>query len=1369
MSPFFHPCSLKHSLLLLLLFVLLLLLPTASHTCVHDVYISTLEPAKAPPTDGARARRNADAIVAPIRITAIYAASNGGTDIATEAGMTSALKTVVTAAVSAALARFSELLRVRPLSGPLFAYRPCIQWDSGACVSINLAPTCGGKDDDVVISLSAMLGSESNLLRDWEETFPATGAGIPSTDTAIFVTAKQTFTCGNGDSGTLAYASYCQRASDDRPTIGRINFCPRMLPPSVTDAGFENLLYTALHELTHVLVFSSSLFNYFRDDSGVERTPRNSIGDPAAAFYSSSRQRYIASGSTISYASERGMDCSWGTATSWAAANIPYGLNSKAPSDCVARLSTPRVKAATRAFFSCDLLEGAELENQDTSAGFVQGSHWEARTLAGDYMAAYSFSGAKISPITLAVFEDSGWYTVAYSNGDKWVKGKDWGYKQGCAFALDKCSSTNTGSPPHFYFDSPDIGVSGGLCSVDRNSRAYTSTSAYSISLPSQYRYFSSPSKGGSDEAYDYCPAVKAYSTSHCMSSGTYASATYGEVVGSGSKCHVSTLNKYGSSPSASYGRCYRVDCAGSGQYYSLTSESGATATCTNDGFLVFFSGYGGSVVCGDPASLCNEGEAWVPPCSAGFGLDASISACAPCGAGSYSPSSGTSVCTACPSGSYQSAQGQTSCTVSPAGSYNPTPGGSAPVPCPQGSFQDLKGQVSCTLCFAGTFGASPGLAQPTHCSACPTGTANPTRGATAASQCTPCLAGFYNSLMAQAACTVCSPGGWCGAGATQPTPCPPGSSNAASSSALASSCLPCAAGSYASSSGSTACAVCPPGGWCGAGATLPTPCPPGSSSAASSALASSCLPCTAGTYASSSGFTACAACPAGSWCGAGTIYPTACPAGSFCPTGSSTPTLCAAGTFAEASGSLTCLTCPTGTFCPTGSALAQSCREGTFSAAGSSECTSCAAGTFSRSSSGVCVPCYPGSYSVASAPTCFPCIPGTASPLAGATSFDICAPCAAGMFNPYFGMSSCASCPAGYFSSMLGSSECQPCKSGTFAPANGTSLCSACPAGTLSPAGAADASACASLTGLSRTPTPTPSLSLGASPSPSPPPPATPSATISPYPTPTPTPIALQLAQGGGAEPAGWLTSSPFPLTVPRAVMGLQLPLPGLTTLAATLQARFAGLLVACLPLPGGAAAAAAVSRVSTALAPLSATSAQLTITLSLPLSNLPALPRRRLQHAAAAPSPAATSAAADALLSSALHNGAFATALAASGLAPSLGYANVDSLLLNVVPLPSRVQAPPALSAGDASASASASASTSAAVYVAELVGVIVGILLWLGLAGYCFYRCCCRKSGGGEGSAGVLPSPVAAAPGLTVRSLSEGMAPVPACQRQ
>jgi hypothetical protein len=46
-----------------------------------------------------------------------------------------------------------------------------------------------------------------------------------------------------------------------------------------------------------------------------------------------------------------------------------------------------------------------------------QGSHWESRILAHEIMATNVGYYSKIGPLTLAAFEDSGWYGIAGSGG----------------------------------------------------------------------------------------------------------------------------------------------------------------------------------------------------------------------------------------------------------------------------------------------------------------------------------------------------------------------------------------------------------------------------------------------------------------------------------------------------------------------------------------------------------------------------------------------------------------------------------------------------------------------------------------------------------------------------------------------------------------------------------------------------------------------------------------------------------------------------------------------------------------------------------------------------------------------------------------
>lgn len=92
---------------------------------------------------------------------------------------------------------------------------------------------------------------------------------------------------------TLAVGSACELDQYDRPIVGFINFCLGFEAP---DAGLRNYIQRAysqwmrvslsqdltepdptdvtVHELAHVLAFSSWLFKYFRDDEGNPRTPR---------------------------------------------------------------------------------------------------------------------------------------------------------------------------------------------------------------------------------------------------------------------------------------------------------------------------------------------------------------------------------------------------------------------------------------------------------------------------------------------------------------------------------------------------------------------------------------------------------------------------------------------------------------------------------------------------------------------------------------------------------------------------------------------------------------------------------------------------------------------------------------------------------------------------------------------------------------------------------------------------------------------------------------------------------------------------------------------------------------------------------------
>lgn len=193
-------------------------------------------------------------------------------------------------------------------------------------------------------------------------------------------------------------------------------------------------------------------------------------------------------------------------------------------SGCVHKLVGPRVQAAAKAYFDCEEVQGGELENQllggDGMACDFQGSHWESRILAHEIMATNVGYYSKIGPLTLAAFEDSGWYLANYSNADGFIKGSSWGYQMGCAFAFQSnclsavnVSTDGPHSTPrmnedfadsrHFYTSSRNQTLGNSVCTLDRSAVASVEVIDFSTTIPKQFQYFMSSNRGGSNLRFD--------------------------------------------------------------------------------------------------------------------------------------------------------------------------------------------------------------------------------------------------------------------------------------------------------------------------------------------------------------------------------------------------------------------------------------------------------------------------------------------------------------------------------------------------------------------------------------------------------------------------------------------------------------------------------------------------------------------------------------------------------------------------------------------------------------------------------------------------------------------------------------------------
>jgi hypothetical protein len=155
---------------------------------------------------------------------------------------------------------------------------------------------------------------------------------------------------------------------------------------------------------------------------------------------------------------------------------------------------------------------------------------------------------------------------------------------------------------------------------------------------------------------------------------------------------------------------------------------------------------------------------------------------------------------------------------------------------------------------------------------------------------------------------------------------------------------------------------ICPAGSACPSGAMLPTICLPGTFS---DGAQGTCRSCSAGTFSSTSGSTACKDCRAGFYCPEGASTPLPCaagrygthiglqreeqcqitPPGFFSLIGSAEPQSCAVGTFASANGSASCESCPPGEVARTRGAIECSVLAGAWNLPAPVACFSRCAG----------------------------------------------------------------------------------------------------------------------------------------------------------------------------------------------------------------------------------------------------------------------------------------------------------------------------------------------------------------------------------------------------------------------------------------
>ena len=273
-------------------------------------------------------------------------------------------------------------------------------------------------------------------------------------------------------------------------------------------------------------------------------------------------------------------------------------------------VNSPKVLQKARAHFGCLNLEGLPLENQGGEGTF--GFHWEERYMLGDYMISRDFMDNVISDITLALFEDSGFYQVNYYTGGLFKFGKN----KGCNFFDKDCIENGK-----ILFDEFCSTFNETACTQSKTSKGICNLFDYSIYgdgyVPDYFSYFDNPNYGGYYTT-DFCPVydesfyenlTNLYYTTSCSVGSSTLPSEYGEKIGSNSFCFMSSLLPSSSNyVIESKPICYEIECDKNNKKINVHIGN-SVVNCPTNGGIINSSGFKGEIKCPKYEDLCGWNE----------------------------------------------------------------------------------------------------------------------------------------------------------------------------------------------------------------------------------------------------------------------------------------------------------------------------------------------------------------------------------------------------------------------------------------------------------------------------------------------------------------------------------------------------------------------------------------------------------------------------------------------------------------------------------------------------------------------------------------------------------------------------------------
>ncbi|GET86466.1 GP63, leishmanolysin [Leishmania tarentolae] len=254
--------------------------------------------------------------------------------------------------------------------------------------------------------------------------------------------------------GVVAWAGTCQVFSDGHPAVGVINI------PAANIASRNNQAVTRVvtHEMAHALGFS----NVFFEEAGILQQVSNVRGKP-----------------------------------------FPVPV-----------IHSSTVVAKAREQYGCNTLKHLELEDQGGEGS--AGSHIKMRN-AQDELMAPAAAGGYYTALTMAIFQDLGFYQADFSKAEAMPWGKD----AGCAFFTRKCMEKGVTKWPAMFCSGAEEGI---RCPSSRLSLG-TCDVTEKQNPPAYFQYFTDPSLAGNTKFMDHCPVVAPYSNGSCAQSASEANS----------------------------------------------------------------------------------------------------------------------------------------------------------------------------------------------------------------------------------------------------------------------------------------------------------------------------------------------------------------------------------------------------------------------------------------------------------------------------------------------------------------------------------------------------------------------------------------------------------------------------------------------------------------------------------------------------------------------------------------------------------------------------------------------------------------------------------------------------------------------------